>query len=193
MKYIQRVYASDIKGKPLIDLSERGKMNFIKGKYLELIVANTMSKFDEGEIVLGHRGEIIAIKAPILTIEMGYQFKAPTKKTFEIDIFGKSNSLALGKQIWLCECKYKKEKMGISEVKRLEDLKQAYIEHLEAEGSKSSSYRIIRWYISTAGFTKEALEYLATQEDAYYSDYDNVNNLCLQYGLGYNVPVIKVK
>ena len=191
MRYIKHVYANDLEGMPHIDLSESGKMNFIKGKYLELFVANTMNKFNNEKITLGHGNSTKTIEAPIMRTTIGYQFKADTSQAFEIDILGNLKNIGDIMRVWLCECKYRKVKMGLADIKRLEDLQQTYIKYVGTQHRKPPKMEIKRWYISTGGFTKEALAYLKKKEDVYYSDYENVNALCLQYGSGYNLPRFK--
>ncbi len=66
---------------------------------------------------------------------------------------------------------------------------RAYTKHLKSKDKDLTDVKVIRWYISTGGFTKEATEYMKTQSDVCYSDYDNVNALCLQYGSGYSIPI----
>jgi DNA-binding transcriptional ArsR family regulator len=189
MRYIQNVYSSDIKGVPVIDLSEKGLHNFIKGKYFELLMANAMNMFNREEIVLGHCGQKKTIKAPKMRTAIGYQFKEDTSSAYEIDIVGRIHEPSMMNSLWLCECKYRKAKMGIEEVKKLEEVQKAYVKHAKVLAEFTKDVPITRWYISTAGFTKEALEYMKSKEDVYYSDYEEANKICKQYGAGYDLPV----
>jgi len=189
MRYIQTVYANDIKGVAKIDLRETGLYNFIKGKYFELLMSSTMNKFNREEITLGHCGAKVTIKAPKMTTVVGYQFKGETSSAYEIDILGRIHEPSMPNTVWLCECKYRKTKMSLAEVKKLEDVQRAYIKHVEAGGEYHRKISVIRYYISTAGFTGEALEYMKYQQDVYYSDYEDANSICKQYGTGYDLPM----
>ena len=189
MRYIQNVYASDIKDVPAIDLRELGLYNFIKGKYFELLMSNAMNMFNGENIILGHCDEKVSIKAPRMKTVIGYQFKEETSNTYEIDIIGRIHEPSMINTIWLCECKYRKAKMSLDEVKKLEDVQVAYLKHLKQLSGRAKELSAMRYYISTAGFTQEALAYMKEKHDVYYSDYEEANAICKQYGTGYDLPV----
>ena len=45
------------------------------------------------------------------------------------------------------------------------------------------------WYVSTGGFTKDALEYIKGKEDVYYSDHKSINAVYKNYGGGFDIPI----
>ena len=183
MRYIKYVYLRGLEGVKDIDLSERNRFNFLKGKYLELVVQQTMSKFNN-EIVDGKyfsREENII--APRFMIVDSIFTKGEKTDTYQIDVLGK---VLNKKEAWLCECKYRTIKMNLEEVKKLEKAKEAFLQ--EEESHKREAPKIQLWYVSTGGFTEEALDYLKNKEDIYYSDYEGINGLFRAYGGGYNIP-----
>ena len=186
MRYIKYVYEKDITGVKKIDLSELGMYNILKGRFLELVVQQVMSKFNneslKGEL-FGKEEDIIA---PCFMFADTRYAKGENTNLFQIDVFGK---ILNQETVWLCECKYRLTKMGMGEVKKLEAAKEAFLKQEAQEKEPHLVPKIKLWYVSTGGFTDEALDYLVRKEDVYYSNYKGINEIFRRYGGGFDIPV----
>jgi len=190
MRYINYVYSQDLKDVKKIDLSEKGKFNYYKGKFLELVVYQIMSRFNNETL----EGKFFGRQEPVLANNLSFVTEKYSKgeKTslYQIDLFGKN---ADQKGVWLCECKYKKTKMGINEIKKLENAKKSFIEEESYHYPKDIDYNkdIKLWYVSISGFTKEAINYMNKKEDVYYSDHDSINAIYKKFGGGFDIPIFE--
>jgi DNA-binding transcriptional ArsR family regulator len=184
MRYIKYAYEIDLENVKPIDLSEKGRFNILKGHFLELVVQQVMSKFN-GEVLEGkYFGQNGTIVAPRFMIADTRYAKGEKTELFQIDVFGR---LQGSEKVWLCECKYRKTKMNLEEIKKLELARDAYLE--QAKGEEQILLETHLWYISTGGFTEEALEYLKNKKDTYFSDYENINDIFKLYGGGFRIPI----
>jgi hypothetical protein len=184
MRFIQFVYAKDLEGLEEIDLSERGKYNNLKGRFLELVVENVMRKFDGEEIDGRLMGKENQVMAPIFQVVDSKFVKGENTDSYQIDVYGKVHN---ERKVWLCECKYRNSRMSMTEIRKLEKAVFAYKKELEQEGAKAPE--IIIWLISTGGFTREVRDYVQGQGNIYLSDYDAINHIFRQYGSGYDIPM----
>ncbi|MDM8518360.1 hypothetical protein QUF76_19365, partial [Desulfobacterales bacterium HSG16] len=186
MRYIKFVYEKDLTGIDDIDLSQQNIFNNLKGRFLEIVVQVTMMKFSHETIdgkLLGKTGRI---KMPLFQFVDTRHVKGSKTRTFQIDVYGREP--VRGKDlIWLCECKYTKAKMGIGQVKKLENAAKAVKQ--EAEDTERAVPQIQMWLVSTGGFTEEVIEYVKLREDIYCSDHEGINGIFREYGGNYNIPI----
>jgi len=184
MRYIKFAYEIDLEDVKPIDLSEKGRYSILKGHFLELVVQQVMSKFN-GEVLEGkYFGQEKTVTASRFLIADTRYAKGEKTDLFQIDVFGR---LQGKEKVWLCECKYKNTKMNLEEVKKLEKAREAYLKQEEGEDRVPPKTHL--WYVSTGGFTKEALEYLKDKENTYFSDYDSINAIFKAYGGGFKIPI----
>jgi len=184
MRYIKFAYEIDLQDVKPIDLSEKGRYSILKGHFLELVVQQAMSKFN-GEVLEGkYFGQEKTVTPPRFLIADTRYAKGEKTDLFQIDVFGRLQGF---EKVWLCECKYKNTKMNLEEVKKLENAREAYLK--QEEGDDRVPPKTHLWYVSTGGFTKEALEYLKDKEDTYFSDYDSINAIFKAYGGGFKIPI----
>ena len=184
MRYIKYAYEIDLENVKPIDLSEKGRYNILKGHFLELVVQQVMSKFN-GEALEGNFfGQEKTIIAPRFMIADTRYAKGEKTDLFQIDVFGRLQGI---EKVWLCECKYRNTKMNLEQVKKLERAREAYLKQEEGERRILTATHL--WYVSTGGFTEEALEYLKDKEDTYFSDYEGINGIFKAYGGGFKIPV----
>ncbi|MCP4376633.1 MAG: hypothetical protein GY794_10730, partial [bacterium] len=129
----------------------------------------------------GMSGEI---EVPLFQVVKARTVNAANSKPCQIDVYG----LEQGQDaVWLCECKYTKTAMNMSQVEKLEQAAEVFVqEELEAGRPRPS---VQLWLVSTGGFTKETLEYVKDREDVYFSGYDGINNIFQAYGGNYTIPV----
>ena len=128
--------SADLEHIKKVDLKEKGLFNFYKGKFLEIIVQQIMSRFDGEELkgeLFGKKGKKIRVNKFII-IDERYT-KGIKTSNYQIDIYAKAPK---EKSIWLCECKNKKSKMGIKEIKKLEEAKRAYLMQMKQENLKTN-------------------------------------------------------
>lgn len=184
MRYIQFVYEKDLTGIDTIDLSQQGVFNNLKGRFLELIVQVTMMKFNNEEMKGEYFGKSDFIKVPLFDVVDTRQVKASTTRSFQIDIFARKGTLT-----WLCECKYTKTKMGMTQVEKLEEAAEAV--GLEAKEADANIPDCQLWLISTGGFTNDVLAYVKNRQDIYCSDKAGINAIFRFYGGNYNIPVFR--
>ncbi|MCP4350813.1 MAG: hypothetical protein GY795_35555 [Desulfobacterales bacterium] len=186
MRYIKFVYEKDLEDVEEIDLSQQKLFNNLKGKFLELIVQVTMMKFSHEKLDGKFFGKTGKIEAPLFQVTDTRYAKASKTRSYQIDVYAREKT---GKRVWLCECKYKKTKMGIKDVKKLEDAAAAFQQ--EAGESGHTVPEIQMWLVSAGGFTREVLKYAGGRKDIFFSDYEGINSIFRGYGGNYNIPVFK--
>jgi len=186
MRFIKFVYEKDIEDVEEIDLSQRNLINNLKGRFLELVVQITMMKFNHEMLDGKFFGKAGEIEVPRFHFVDTRYVKGSVTRSYQIDVYGSADG---GKRIWLCECKYTKTKMGIRQVRKLEQAAEALKQEEEDAGRIAPT--IHKWLVSTGGFTQEVTEYVSAQEDVYLSDYEGINSIFRAYGGNYNIPVFK--
>jgi len=186
MRFIKFVYEKDIEDVEEIDLSQRNLINNLKGRFLELVVQITMMKFNHELLDGKFFGKTGEIKAPRFRFVDTRYVKGSVTRSYQIDVYGSTEG---GKLIWLCECKYTKTKMGIRQVRKLEQAAGALRQEEEDAGRIAPAIKM--WLVSTGGFTQEVSEYVNAREDVYFSDHEGINSIFRAYGGNYNIPVFK--
>ncbi|HHY47910.1 MAG TPA: restriction endonuclease [Firmicutes bacterium] len=180
MRYIQHRYENELKDVEKVDLGQQGLFNYVKGKFLEMVVQNIMSKFNNEDLdgrLFGHPGEVI--KAPLFRARGDMVVKLPSSAEHQVDAYGDYEKDGV-KHIWVAECKYRKdEPMTSKEVEKA----------IEAAGV----VKVIRnardmkvWLVSTGGFTKDALE-LMRENGCLFSGQDEINEIARLYGIGVKI------
>ena len=109
--------------------------------------------------------------------------KGAKTETYQIDVFGKEQKR---EKVWLCECKYTKAPMDLTQVKKLESAAQVLRQMHEEEGTQVPEIHL--WLVSTGGFRGNVLTYIKDRTNIYYSDYDGINHLFKGYGGNYSIP-----
>ena len=187
MRFIKFVYEQDLEAVDQIDLSQQGLMNTLKGKFLEMVVEVTMMKFNH-ELMPGvWFGRTGQVEVPLFQFVKTTTVKASKTKSYQIDVFGKEEKRH---KVWLCECKYTKAPMDVTQVQKLESAAQVLIKTHEEEGTEVPEIHL--WLVSAGGFTGKVLTYIESRADIYYSDYDGINNLFKAYGSNYSIPQFAV-
>jgi predicted AAA+ superfamily ATPase len=183
MRFIKFVYEQDLEAVDEIDLSQQGLMNTLKGKFLEMVVEVTMMKFNHERMPGAWFGQTGEVELPLFSVVKTTTVKASKTKAYQIDVFGKEEKRH---QVWLCECKYTKSPMDLTQVKKLESAAQVLIQTHQEEGTKAPEIHL--WLVSAGGFAGKVLSYIESRADIYYSDYDSINNLFKAYGGNYSIP-----
>ena len=184
MRFIKFVYEKDLEGLEEIDLSQQGLFNTLKGRFLELVVQVTMMKFDHETLNGEWFGRTGTIEAPLfIYVKQTYTGASKTRQ-YQIDVYGVVPAHDLS---WICECKYTKTKMGMKQVRKLEDAAEVMREELREAGRAVPAIQL--WLVSTGGFTSEGLDYVKDREDIYYSDQEGINGIFMAYGGNYRIPV----
>ncbi|NPV80519.1 MAG: hypothetical protein HPY52_09635 [Firmicutes bacterium] len=151
MRYIQHRYENELKDVEKVDLKEQGTFNYVKGKFLEMVVQNVMSRFNNEELdgrLFGLPGEVII--APLFRARGDMVVKLPTSGEYQVDAYGDYERDGV-KHIWVAECKYRKgEPMTAQEVKKA-------LEAADALKEMRRGQDLTVWLVSTGGFTKDAL------------------------------------
>ncbi len=186
MRYIKFVYEQDLEDVEAIDLSQRNLINNLKGRFLELVVQITMMKFDHEMLDGSFFGKTGKIEVPRFQFVDTRHVKGTKTRSFQIDVYGREPD---PNRLWICECKYTKTKMNISQVKKLEKAADA-LRH-EATETDLPVPNIRIWLVSTGGFTQEVIEYVGQKDDMFCSDYEGINNIFRAYGGNYDIPVFK--
>ncbi|MCP4110538.1 MAG: hypothetical protein GY749_34290 [Desulfobacteraceae bacterium] len=186
MRFIKFVFEKDLEGMEKVDLSQRNLFNTLKGRFLEIVVQVTMMKFNYEKISGEFFGKSGDIEAPLFQFVDTRHVKAFRTREYQIDVYGKERT---NNRVWLCECKYTKTKMGISQVEKLENA--ARVLRQEAEDAELDIPDIIMWLVSTSGFTQEVLEYVRDRADILFSDHEGINNIFKMYGGNYKIPLFK--
>ncbi len=186
MRFIKFVYEQDLEGIDEIDLSQQNLFNTLKGKFLEMVVQVAMMKFNHETLdgtLFGKSGEI---EVPLFQMVNTKTVKGAKTRPYQIDVYGKER----GKErVWICECKYTKTKMGMTQVEKLEVAAAALKQ--EAADVGRSIPEIQLWLVSTGGFTPDVMNYSSAREDIYASGYTEINEIFQAYGGNDQIPVFK--
>ncbi len=186
MRFIKFVYQQDLEGIDDIDLSQQHLFNTLKGRFLEIVVQVTMMKFNH-EILAGSLfGKSGDIEVPLFQVVDTKTVKGATTRSYQIDVYGTERGR---ERVWLCECKYTRSRMGIKQVRKLEEAAEA-VKHDAAEAGRRLPH-IQMWLVSTGGFTQEIVEYIADRDEIYASDHDGINQIFQAYGGNYRIPVFE--
>jgi len=186
MRFIQFVYEQDLKEIKKVDLSQKKLFHSLKGKFLEMVVQGTMMKFNHEMIDGTFFGKPGKVEVPLFQVVDTKYVKGFRTPQYQIDLCGMERN---GTGYWICECKYTKTKMGIQQVKKLENAVNAFQQ--EFRDAELDDHKVIIWLISTGGFTKEVIRYVNDRNDIYYSDYDGINNIFHLFGGNYTIPIFK--
>ena len=184
MRYIKFVYEHDLKDLAKIDLSQQHLFNTLKGRFLEIVVQVTMMKFNCESIDGKLFGKSGTIHPPLFRYVDTKITKAIRTKQYQIDVYGKEETQ---NRYWLCECKYTKTRMGIKQVKKLENVAKVFQQ--EALDAGHESPEITLWVVCTGGFTEAVKKYIAEKKDFYMSDHYSINRIFAAYGGNYDIPV----
>ncbi|MDM8559944.1 hypothetical protein [Candidatus Parabeggiatoa sp. HSG14] len=187
MRFIKFVYEQDLEAVDQIDLSQQGLMNTLKGKFLEMVVEVTMMKFNHELMPGAWFGRTDQVEVPLFQFVKTTTVKGSKTKAYQIDVFGKEEKR---EKVWLCECKYTKAPMDVTQVQKLESAAQVLIKTHEEEGTEVPEIHL--WLVSAGGFKGNVLTYIKDRADIYYSDYDGINNLFKAYGSNYSIPQFAV-
>ncbi len=186
MRFIKFVYEKDLEGVDEVDLSQQNLFNTLKGRFLEIVVQVTMMKFNcelpDGKL-FGKSGQV---RMPLFQFVDTKYAKGSRTPQYQIDVYGKVQGK---EQVWICECKYTKTKMGMGQVRKLEEAAEAL--RREAEDRERPVPGIQMWLVSTGGFTGEVQEYVKDRDDIFFSDYEGINGIFRFYGGNYRIPVFK--
>ncbi|MCP4404612.1 MAG: hypothetical protein GY801_45830 [bacterium] len=186
MRYIKFVYEQDLEGIEEIDLSQQNLFNTLKGKFLELVVQVTMMKMNHETLDGRWFGTTGEIEAPLFQNVKANTVQASATPQYQIDVYGQ----VLGEpRLWLCECKYTKTAMGMSQVQKLERAAEVVTQDAREAGRRIPAIRF--WLVSTGGFTKEVSRYVDTRDDIYASDHDGINGIFQAYGGNYRIPIFQ--
>ena len=185
MRYIRFAYEKDLEGIDEIDLSQQGLLSNLKGRFLELVVQVTMMKFGHETLDGRFFGKAGEIRVPLFQVVDTRYAKGSRTGTYQIDIYGREKGRE--HHIWICECKYTRTKMGIRQVRKLEDAANALRQEAEESGLTVPETQL--WLVSTGGFTQEVLEYAGDREDMFLSDHEGINGIFRAYGGNYNIPI----
>jgi predicted AAA+ superfamily ATPase len=183
MRFIKFVYEQDLEAVDQIDLSQQGLMNTLKGKFLEMVVEVSMMKFNHELMPGAWFGRSGQVEVPLFQFVKTTTVKGSKTPSYQIDVFGKEQNR---EKVWLCECKYTKAPMDLTQVKKVESAAFVLTQMSEEEGTEVPSIHL--WLVSTGGFTGKVLTYIKNRADIYYSDYDSINNLFKAYGGNYSIP-----
>jgi predicted AAA+ superfamily ATPase len=183
MRFIKFVYEQDLEAVDQIDLSQRNLMNTLKGKFLEMVIEVTMMKFNHELMPGAWFGQTGEVEVPLFQFVKTTTVKGSKTRAYQIDVFGKEEKRH---KVWLCECKYTKAPMDLTQVKKLESAAQVLIQTHEEEGTEVPEIHL--WLVSAGGFAGKVLTYIESRADIYYSDYDGINNLFKAYGGNYSIP-----
>jgi len=183
MRFIKFVYEQDLEGVDKIDLSQQGLMSTLKGKFLEMLVEVSMMKFNHEQLPGAWFGQTGEIEVPLFQFVKTTTLKGGKTPAYQIDVFGKENKR---NKVWLCECKYTKTTMDITQVKKLESAAAVLKQMHEEEGTEVPDIQL--WFVSAGGFEPKALTYIEDRADIYYSDYDGINRLFKAFGGNYSIP-----
>ncbi|WP_446011008.1 hypothetical protein [Candidatus Electrothrix sp.] len=124
------------------------------------------------------------VEVPLFQYVRTQTVKASATPAYQIDVLGKE---AGEERVWLCECKYTRQAMGIAQVNKLEAAAEIFRQQQAEEGAPVPEVRF--WLISTGGFTEEVKEVVQSREDMYASDYEGINNIFKAFGGNYSIPL----
>ncbi|MDM8531212.1 hypothetical protein QUF63_08565 [Anaerolineales bacterium HSG25] len=193
MRFIKFVYEQDMEGLDEIDLSQQRQFNNLKGRFLEIVVQVTMMKFNHEQLdgrwfgrPVSDESEPNTVEVPLFGIVDTKQVKASTTRSYQIDQCAQTRNQ---RRFWLCECKYTKAKMRLSQLKKLERAREALRQEREEAGLPIPEMQL--WLISTGGFSRKVLNYVQGREDIYFTDHDGINQIFRAYGGNYNIPLFE--
>ncbi|SLM30807.1 hypothetical protein MTBBW1_2430003 [Desulfamplus magnetovallimortis] len=184
MRFIKFVYEKDMEDVEKIDLSQQNLFNTLKGKFLEMVVQVTMMKFNNGSIDGRFFGKNGVIELPLFQYVDSKTVKGAKTPQYQIDVYGKVTGR---ERVWICECKYTKKKMGISQVKKIEEA--AKVLKIQAQEEGVPVPEVIIWLVSTGGFTEEVMEYIKDRQDILHSDHGGIDGIFRYYGGNYSIPI----
>jgi len=184
MRFIKFVYEQDIEGVDEIDLSQRGFVNSLKGKFLEMVAEVSMLKFNHEQLPGAWFGGTEEVEVPLFQYVRTQTVKASATPAYQIDVLGSEER---EHRVWLCECKYTRKTMGMAQVEKLEAAAQVFRQQLEEEGRAVPEIHF--WLISTGGFTQEVLKFVDSRGDMYASNYEGINNIFERFGSNYSIPI----
>ncbi|CAK8718350.1 Restriction endonuclease type IV Mrr domain-containing protein [Candidatus Electrothrix laxa] len=190
MRFIKFVYEQDLEGVDVIDLSQQGLINTMKGKFLEMVAEVSMLKFNHECLPgawFGRSEEGKEVEVPLFQYVRSQTVKASASPAYQIDVLGREQKQD---KVWLCECKYTRKPMSIAQVKKLEAAAQVFRQQLEEEGLSVPEIQL--WLISTGGFTEEVRVTVASREDIYSSGYEGINSIFKSFGSNYSIPMFNV-
>jgi predicted AAA+ superfamily ATPase len=183
MRFIKFVYEQDLEGVDPIDLSQKGLLSTLKGKFLEMVVEVSMMKFNHELMPGAWFGQTGEVEAPLFSVVRTMTVKAAKTEAYQIDLFGKEQKR---EKVWLCECKYTKAPMDLTQVKKLESAAKVLTQMYEEEDTEIPEIQL--WLVSAGGFRGNVFSYIKDRSDIYYSDYDGINHLFKAYGGNYSIP-----
>ena len=188
MRFIKFVYEQDLEGVDEVDLSQQGLINTMKGKFLEMVTEVSMLKFNHEQLpaiwFAAGAGKVEKIEVPLFQYVRTQTIKASTSPAYQIDVLGRE---AREDRVWLCECKYTRQAMGIAQLEKLKAAAEVFRQQQNEEGLPVPEIRF--WLISTGGFTQEVLDFIGSREDVYASDYDDINSIFKAFGGNYSIPL----
>lgn len=180
MRYIQHRYEKDLHDIEKIDLQKQGLFNYVKGKFLEMVVQNIISRFNNEDLaghLFGYPGR--TIKTPLFIIRGDLVVKLPASGEYQIDAYGEYGS-GETKHIWVAECKYRKqEPMTAPEVEKA-------LEAAEVAKTMRSAQALTVWLVSTGGFNSDAIK-LIKERECLFSGQDEINEIARVFGIGVKV------
>jgi predicted AAA+ superfamily ATPase len=183
MRFIKFVYEQDLEGVDQIDLSQQKLINTLKGKFLEMVVEVSMMKFNHEHLPGAWFAQTGEVEVPLFQFVRTMTVKGAKTPAYQIDMFGKEEKRH---KVWLCECKYTKTPMDLTQVKKLESAAQVLKQMHEEEGTEVPEIHL--WLVSTGGFATKVLTYIDARADIYASDYDGINRLFKAFGANYSIP-----
>jgi len=184
MRYIKFVYEHDLEDVIQVDLSQQHLFNTLKGQFLEMVVQITMMKFNNEPIDGNFFGKSETIHVPLFQVVNSKVTKAVRSKQYQIDVVGMIRGQ---NKYWLCECKYTQTKMGMKQVKKLENAAKIFQQEAKDEGRPIPDVTL--WIVCTGGFTQAVYKHIANKQNFYMSDHEGINNIFASYGGNYKIPV----
>ena len=186
MRFIKFVYEKDLEGIDEIDLGQQNLFNTLKGRFLEMVVQVTMMKFNNETLdgkLFGKPGQI---RVPLFQFVDMKNAKGVRTPQYQIDVYAMEPG---EKRVWICECKYRKTRMGISESEKLEQAAEAI--RREADDAGRPVPEIQMWLVSTGGFIRDVLVHAEDRADIFLSDHGGINSIFRMYRGNYRIPVFK--
>ncbi len=180
MRYIQHRYQNELQDVEKVDLHEQGLFNYVKGKFLEMVVQNLMFRFAGEELdgaLFGRPGEKVTV--PLFQTRGDMVVKLPDSHEYQVDAYRGYHANGVW-MAWLAESKNRKnEPMKLAEVERTLQAAVAVQEVRKHEACQV-------WLVSTGGFTKEALA-VAQEKRCLFTGQEEINKLVHLYGIGVKV------
>jgi hypothetical protein len=183
MRYIQTRYEAELEGIEKVDLQVQGTFNYLKGKLLEQVVQNIMSRFADDElpgVLFGYPGQQMVL--PRFRKHGDLVVKLADTAEYQIDAYGefiREEDLVL----WVVECKYRKrEPMNTAEVSKMCEAAATAKEIRKAR-------EVVVWLVATGGFTADALEMIRAN-GWLYSGQEEINQIVKFYGI--NIKIVEL-